>query len=87
MDLEQVSKKLMPCPFCGGSAYIKKQDIWGVDFYFARCSTCRSHSARFSTGYDCFHHVKTTNSEAVQKAVNAWNKTFSRQSIVSTETA
>ncbi len=42
-------KKLKPCPFCGGDAYMIEHDMGVRNLYVVMCKTCDSMTAtRFS---------------------------------------
>ncbi|EET1836996.1 hypothetical protein FLA72_005109, partial [Escherichia coli] len=51
---------LLPCPFCGGAAYVASEADHpeygsGGRFYFVRCGTCRAQSGSkyAAPGNDC----------------------------------
>lgn len=67
---------LKPCPFCGGSAYIEKKHRAFVDgqtclVAFVRCVECNARSGRQKLS-DYGRTAKSV--EAVQAAVEAWNR-------------
>ncbi|MCH5204294.1 MAG: Lar family restriction alleviation protein [Oscillospiraceae bacterium] len=73
-DLQQFSKDLRPCPFCGGSAKITRGVTLYVDMYAVTCSQCYGGSMRFATGYHCITKKVVTAEEAIQKAIGRWNR-------------
>ncbi len=80
MDFEKINKELMPCPFCGGAAHIKKQEIWGCDFYLVKCGECHCRTTGASVGFNCFTGITVTEQQAAQRVVHCWNnRAFSRQ--------
>ena len=56
--------ELKPCPFCGGEAYIDREDCYGVqdDYYMVHCEKC---SLQF--GFCSMF-------ESEEEAIEAWNR-------------
>lgn len=69
--------ELKPCPFCGGEAAIRYQDVYMSKAVFAHCKVCK---ARIMERYEGKHIRQdgTYNSisleDAEKKAVEAWNR-------------
>lgn len=67
--------KLLPCPFCGGKAYLKKNhrafiNAQSTRVTFVRCEKCNARTGRFELrDFGTSSHCK----EAEQKAIKAWN--------------
>ncbi len=51
--------ELLPCPFCGGEAYMEDAEIDGRAYYIAKCGTCCSTSGVMQMSRS--------------KAIEAWN--------------
>ena len=80
MDLEEINKELLPCPFCGGAAYIKKQEIWGRDFYLVKCVKCHCRSNSVGVGLELCTGITVTEQQAAEGAALRWNnRTYSKQ--------
>ena len=64
--------ELKPCPFCGGKAQIVfdgKDATW-----FIRCEDCYAKSEGWSNGNASPEDLFFAIEEAVEAAVNAWNR-------------
>ena len=62
--------ELKPCPFCGGEAQIRQNDVCGgfgmyITKYFVMCAKCGARGASADDYY--FEHP-------LAKAVTAWNR-------------
>lgn len=63
--------KLLPCPFCGDEANLKKiREIVGhgmtTTLYFVECRGCKSRGTSFDGWLDGHRNIE-------DKAINAWN--------------
>ena len=74
IDLNRVSNEVLPCPFCGGAAMIVKSSIWTADVYFAKCVNCLCRTEPFLVGYNLACNKTTTPQDAIQMAINRWNR-------------
>ena len=69
--------ELMPCPFCGGKAYLERRHRAFIDgettlVTFVRCSVCNARSGRQKL-LD-YGESKNHSEAAEQVAVDSWNK-------------
>lgn len=50
--------ELKPCPFCGGKAYVSREDCYGEldDYYMVHCDTC-SLQFGFTKQFECEKQV------------------------------
>ena len=74
--------KLRKCPYCGGTAKVKKCVIpfcnYSIDKYYIECSDCGASTDQYDTHFACsingsrFHVM--TEKEAIKTAIDDWNK-------------
>lgn len=68
--------ELLPCPFCGGGAFLEQSHRAFINgettrVAFVRCKKCNARSGRF----ELRNYGRTSKSmEASKQAVEAWNK-------------
>jgi len=65
-------KKLLPCPFCGGSARVRTGRRQNLRFAEIICIKCSAKSLK------CFETIN--NSDVLEKAREAWNRRASMES-------
>lgn len=69
---------LKPCPFCGGEAEIRKNTLWGREYYMIKCTRCHCSTNKLFTGFAfCFDgqaNVDVSDNQAKRKACANWNK-------------
>lgn len=69
--------ELKPCPFCGGEAAVKPQDVYMSKAVFVHCKTCK---ARVMERYEGKHirqdgtYYSLSLEDAERKAIEAWNR-------------
>ena len=63
---ENVIKKALPCPFCGGSPFLNKTSLMG--FYYVACSNCGIEQPFLY--------------ETAEEAVKVWNQRFNAESSI-----
>ena len=68
--------ELKPCPFCGGIAAIKHQDVYMSKAIFVHCTKCKARVMEYFEGVHGFGDAKRyqTEEEATDKAIKAWNR-------------
>lgn len=62
--------ELKPCPFCGGNGKI----VYADSCWFVRCEDCFARSEGWSNGNASEGELYYAIQEAVEAAVNAWNR-------------
>ena len=65
--------KLLPCPFCGGTAALRELVICGRICATVSCLGCHVRVQPFPAGWDILSEREITPAEAARQAAKLWN--------------
>ena len=71
-----MNPELKPCPFCGGEAAIKYQDVYMSKAVFVHCIKCKARVMEHFEGIVGFGKSQRyqTKEEATNRTIEAWNR-------------
>lgn len=66
--------ELKPCPFCGGEATTKEQNIYVYEAIFVHCKNCNARVMEYFSDAPNMKGVILGREKATEKAIEAWNR-------------
>ncbi len=73
--------EIKPCPFCGGKADVRHGNLYMDETYRVECSACLAMTRRYMVNHPQIRsdgsrdeNTRYTAREAIEKAVEAWNR-------------